>query len=465
LATLLPYSGSAHIGLVDSRTNSRNDPGVDGKTHAHSADLAELAHARFRELQEQPDPGPCRLRGGALPELVALEQLLSITFQASLLREEDRPVRFRLFVGEPDCLPVHGGPPDGLHRLRFESPRPFHEQELRRLAQAAKYHRSLIGVRCIGAEFEIWGIVQSGPRWLQSARGGRDLPSPVPIDAVVVRADGPGHVAVAIGDVTLAELRAGHLSGVVTNVFESRWLGERFALARNALLEEHTAELGEPAIPFDATAIRAVSQQMVKRIIATIQDSQHGGSVVFVPHTRMDCVLGPHASIQLKYSFTEEEPRERYRNLIRSVMRELMSEALDSKPRPARVDWESYQASTRNEIMRLDEAIMEMSHLIAGLAAVDGVVVLSERFDVLGFGGEIVGSLPDVTFIRRALDLEGTRYDAVPIDGVGTRHRAAYRLCAQEHSAFATVVSQDGDVQFVAWHRDGLMYWKHRNMP
>jgi hypothetical protein len=237
----------------------------------------------------------------------------------------------------------------------------------------------MIGVRCTGEAFEIWGIVQSGPRWLQSARGGRDLPSPVPFDAVVVRADGPGHLAIAIGDVTLAELRAGHLAGVVTNVFESQWLGDRFALARSALLQEHAAELGEPEVPFDTTTIRSVSQQMVKRIIATIRDSQHGGGVVFIPQERAAAVVGPEASIHLKYSFAEEEPRQRYRKLIRGVMRELLAEALESEPRPARVDWLSYQASTRNEIVRLDEAIMEMSHLIAGLAAVDGVVVLSER--------------------------------------------------------------------------------------
>ena len=428
-------------------------------------DLAELAHARFVELKAQPDPGPCRLRSGALPPMAALEQLLSITFQASLLREEDRPVRFRLFLGEPERLPQHGGPPDGLHRLRFESPRTLHEQELRRLSQAAKYHRSLIGVRDGGAGFEIWGIVQSGPRWLQSARGGRDLPSPVPYDAVVIRADGPGHVAVAIGDVTLAELRAGHLAGGVTNVFHSRWLGERFAQSRCALLEEHVAEMGEPVVPLDIATIRSVSQQMVKRIIATIQDSAHGGAVVFVPHERVPGVIGSKGSLHLKYAFAEEEPRERYRNLIRAVLRELRAEALASSSRPTRMDWALYQASTRAEIARLDEAIMEMSHLIAGLSAVDGVVVLSERFELLGFGGEIVGSLPDVTTIRRALDLEGTRYDEVPIDAVGTRHRAVYRLCAQEPSAFAVIVSQDGDVQFVAWHDDGLMYWKHRNVP
>jgi hypothetical protein len=439
--------------------------GVALKTHAHAADLAEFAQARWLELENQLDPGPCRPRRGALPEVSALERLLSVVFQASLLREEDRPVRFRLFVGEPERLQGQLGPPAGLHRLRFEMARAFNEQELRRLSQAAKYHRALIGVRHAGAHFEIWGIVQSGPRWLQSARGGRDLPSPVPSDAVVVRADGPGHIAIVVGEVTLAELRGGHLSGGAINVFESRWLRERFGESRLEFIREHQNEVGQAIIPLDVEAIRSVSQQMVKRLISTIQDSHHGGTVVFVPHERATTLLHEGTSIHLKYAFAEEEPRRRYRSLMLAIMRELMDEALHLEPRPERVGWSLYQGSQRAALAALDEAFMEMSHLIAALADVDGAVVLSERFEVLGFGGEIVGSLPDVMTIRRARDLEGTQYDEVPIDGVGTRHRAAYRLCAQEHGAFAVVVSQDGDVQFVAWHAGALMYWKHRNGP
>ena len=100
-------------------------------------------------------------------------------YQASLLQEEDRPVRFRLFVGRPHATARWAsGRPQGLHCLRFKEPRRYDEHEIRRLAPAAKFTRALIGVRSVGGRFEIWGILQSGPRWLQSARGGRPLPSP-----------------------------------------------------------------------------------------------------------------------------------------------------------------------------------------------------------------------------------------------------------------------------------------------
>lgn len=430
--------------------------------HAYTGDLADLALARWRELEMTPDPGPCRPRAGAFPEPESLRHLLSVAFQASLLREEDRPVRFRLFVGEPDRLAAHRGPPEGLHRLCFEQPRPFDEHEIRRLSQAAKYHRTLIGVRAVGEVYEIWGLLQSGPRWLESARGGRDAPSPMPPDAIVVRADGTGHLAVGVGDVTLAELRGGRLSGGTVNVFQSKWLKSRFADSRVQLMHEHEDSVGLDAVPLDLDALRTVSQQMVKRLIATIKDSHHGGTIVFLPRQRSERVLRETEVIQLKYSFSEEEPRRRYRTLMLALMKELVAAAAELKPRPERVGFGLYQRLQRPSIAALEEAIVEMSHLIAGLADVDGAVVLSERFEVLGFGGEIVGAPTELTTIRRALDLEGNDYDTVPIDGVGTRHRAAYRLCSHEHDAFAVVVSQDGGVQFVAWHNGGLMYWVHR---
>jgi hypothetical protein len=436
---------------------------VTTRTHAYTPDLADLVQARWRELELTPDPGPCRPRHGALPEQHALRHLLSVAFQASLLREEDRPVRFRLFVGPPERLAAHRGPPDGLHRLRFQHPRPYDEHEIRRLSQAAKYHRSLIGVRPTDDGFEIWGLVQSGPRWLQSARGGRDAPSPVPPDAVVVRADGTGHLAFALGDVTLAELRGGRLSGGAVNVFQSRWLKGRFADSRIQLMQEHEKAVGPAAIPLEFDALRSVSQQMVKRLIATIQDSHHGGTIVFLPRARTETVLCETEAIQLKYAFAEEEPRSRYRTLILALMKELVTAAAELEPRPARVGFAQYHALQRPSIAALDEAIVEMSQLIAALADVDGAVVLNERFEVLGFGGEIIGTAPEVTTIRRGLDVEGNQYDTLPIDGVGTRHRAAYRLCAQEHEAFAVVISQDGGVQFVAWQNGALMCWDHRN--
>jgi hypothetical protein len=432
--------------------------------HAYPYQLAQAAHARWREVEAQSDPGPCIPRKGALPDIKILERLLSIAYQASLLQEEDRPVRFRLFLGSPEVLPQEAGPPDGLQALRFARGRPFDEHEIRRLSPAAKYHRALIGVHDPpGADFEIWGILQSGPRWLQSARGGRAIASPVPKDAVVIRAVGPGRVAIAVGDVTLAELRAGRIEGRAVDVFQAQWLTARFTPLHAELMMRHEEAMRSlPATPLDPNVTRIISQQLVRRLIATIRDSHHGGTIVFLPHDRAHAILAGSHVLQVKYEFVDGEPRRRYHALMLGAMRELALIGAETEPRLLRAGWATYQQATRPSIANIDEAFLEMSHLLAALGDVDGAVVVTDRFEVLGFGGEIVGSSSaEITSVRRAVDLEATEYVTAPIDGVGTRHRSAYRLCAHEREAAVIVVSQDGGVQFVACHDGVPTYWEY----
>lgn len=431
-------------------------------SHAYPKQLAGAANARWMELEKAADPGDCALRRGALPPPALFERLLSVAYQASLLQEEDRPVSFRLFVGNGDNLPAEAGPPDGLQVLRFADPRPYNEHEIRRLAPAVKYHRSLIGVRSTGGDdFQIWGVLQSGPRWMQSARGGRGLPSPVPKDVVVVRVSGPGLIAVSVGDVTIAELRGGRLQGGPIDTFEAEWLAARFAHVRAEFAADHERSMAGKGVPLDHGVARKISQQMFKRVISILREAHHGGTLLMVPQENAVSLLGEGGSLRLKYAFADGESRRRHRVLVRAIMRELAVAASEADPRPERAGWSFYAGSSRPSIVLLDEAILEISQLFGALADVDGAVVLTDRFELLGFGAEITGRLPEIVSVRHALDLEATFYDEVSIDSVGTRHRSAYRFCAQERDALAIVVSQDGAVQFVAWHQGAPTFWEH----
>jgi DNA integrity scanning protein DisA with diadenylate cyclase activity len=86
-------------------------------------------------------------------------------------------------------------------------------------------------------------------------------------------------------------------------------------------------------------------------------------------------------------------------------------------------------------------------------------VVLTKRSDLLGFGGFILGNIDEVQTVARALDTEGELVEMELSEWVGTRHRAAYRLCHELHDAFAIVISQDGNVRFVKWHNGSVTYW------
>jgi len=71
----------------------------------------------------------------------------------------------------------------------------------------------------------------------------------------------------------------------------------------------------------------------------------------------------------------------------------------------------------------------------------------------------ISGDRDEVGTITHALDLEGRLTQQELIEEVGTRHRAAYRLCHDVHDALVIVISQDGNARFVKWHNGSVTYW------
>ena len=430
--------------------------------HSYAGEFAEYVHRlwgekRFCSHQAGID---CR-HAETLPERPVLEHLLSVCYQASLLREEERPVHFRLILREPEHFPSDDGPPDGFHRLVFTEPRPFTEHELQRLAPAADFYRSLVGVRYDQEKgVQIWGLVHSGPRWVQNIYGGRLTAPPLPLSLVVCVTD-PGRITVGKGSVTIATLYGGMLASPRQEVFGSRWLGERFAPMREELRAHHEvarAQAGVPWAELDPEIFRIIPRQVVRRMISSIRNARHGGIIIFLPPELETVVAGDNAYLDIKYRFTAEEPRQRFRTLIVRLMNTL-AETHGHSPPGTKVGWDEYVASRDERLLLLDEAIFEVAHLYAGLAAVDGAVVLSKRFDLLGFGAEISSRLAGVTTVARALDSEGERTEPESATTVGTRHRAVYRLCNAVREAVAIVVSQDRSVRFVAWKGESVTSW------
>jgi hypothetical protein len=419
---------------------------------AYPADLARFVRERWEED-----------RSGVLPDQGTLETLISVCYQAGLLHEEERTVTFRMILCDPDLLPLREGPPGGTHRLEFPVPRPFNIQEIRRLSPAADYYRSLIGV-CFDEEegLRVWGLVHTGPRWLRGGQGGRDVPPPLP-PALILRVHGPGRIAVDVGLEALCKLEEGRLSDTSMDVFDSRWLPDTFAPVRGELakihagLREQARKKGEIWARLDNDITRVIGQHTIKRIISAVRDSHHGGTLIIVPPSLAHDILEDRY-VSLKYKFVDAEPRRRFRTLIVDVMNAL---ARSYAGTPARdpVGWDDYESSSDRELTGLDEAIFEVAHLIAGLTAVDGAVVMTQRFELLGFGGEISGRLPAVEKVARALDVEADAVVEESVGGVGTRHRSAYRLCNELRDVITVVISQDGNVRFVKRKDEAVTYW------
>ena len=288
------------------------------------------------------------------------EEVLSACYQASLLREEEQPVTFRLALCGPEVFPAEEGPPNGLHCLEFSDPRPFDAQELRRLSSATDYPRSIVGARYDGTQgLRIWGLVHTGPRWLRDRRGGRVIGPPLP-PLPIVHVTGPGRLEVRKGSGVVARLENGALADASMDVFESEWLPAGFATVRAELMELHLAARerarerdGELWAPLDPDLARKISQQIFKRLISTVQNFGRGGTVIFVPPERTEEFYAKNRFVALKYRFAEGEPRRRFRTLIVRTMNRLAqahgsanSTSLDEVQDPSAVGWTEYQEST-----------------------------------------------------------------------------------------------------------------------
>ena len=433
--------------------------------HANARDLAEYVtdhwgEPRLSEMSGLSNPGP----GDSLPDRNTFEHLISCCYQASLMREEDRPVRFRLILREPSSFDGADGPPTGLHRLLFSEPQPFDEYELQRLSPAADFYRSLIGVRHNTHEdLQIWGIVHSGSRWVQNVYGGRVIAPTLPLSLVVYVTD-PGRITVCKGPLTIATLNRGQIISPTREVFDSAWLPASFASVRSRLWELHAAARDaarKPWADLDPGIVKTIAQQVVRRIISSVRNSGHGGTILMVPPEMVERIFDENPYLSIEHRVTDETTRKRFQTLLVNILNTLAEEHGRTANKGKSVGWGEYVASSQESLALLDEAVFDLAHLFADLTAVDGAVVFAEAFELLGFGAMISVGLKGVKTVARALDIEGFQREQGFSGSFGARHRSVFRFCNAVHEAIAIVISQDRLVRFVKWREGMVTYWDH----
>jgi hypothetical protein len=102
---------------------------------------------------------------------------------------------------------------------------------------------------------------------------------------------------------------------------------------------------------------------------------------------------------------------------------------------------------------------------VAGLTAVDGATVITDRYEVLAFGAKIVrrdGS-SQVNEVILTEPIEGSQAEVVePSQLGGTRHLSAAQFVRDQNDAVALVASQDGRFTVFAWSPCENMVHAHR---
>ncbi len=385
--------------------------------------------------------------GLPLPELAELTGFIAGAYQASLLREEDRPVQCHLLLRPGPALPPDQPPPTpeataAYQLLAFSAPRPYTAQELRRLSPTTQRPGTLLAVEAAPTgDLVIQGLAFATRPWDHiDAPHDTALLSP----ALFMQVAGPGRLAFFCGAQPVLVLQQGQVGDYGGREFPLGWLSG-FA--------EEAAASGPAPGPASAgwELARSLGSYCLHRCLARVRAQGHGGMLVLVPRADAPRLVGPAGRLRPKYGVQHNDFGARYWNLLTRLVARSTTLGIRS--------WAAYRLSTDGELQQLHAELAQFADLLADLMAVDGALVLDKQFGLLGFGVEIAAPAPATPVVYRARDAEGGQLQAEAADSGGTRHRAAYRLCQAEAGCQAIIVSQDGGIRLVRQRAGQVIFW------
>lgn len=422
---------------------------IEANAHSYPRELAE----QIWSLWNKSDGS-----GNALDSAETLNSFLSISYQASLLREEGRPVECRIMLSELKNLEPVRLAAIGFHLVRFARRRSFAEQEIRRLGPATGFYRAMIAVEwSVSRGFEISGMVHTGA-WSRDLTVAVDsINHPIP-DWLIIHVRGPGNLVIHRGSERLVTLLNGRVEGHGFDLFASSWLLERYRA-----IGEGFSDAKAPDPPDSVNVREDLAEKIgigfMRRVIREIRNSRHGGTIVFAPRFMIGKLLEVRGPLRAKYRIDQACTASPFAVILAEVTRRLGQFALAKGTSSA--GWQEYLEWYEEFPYTFSQRFVELALWLSDLTAVDGCLLLDHKFTVLGFGVEIqVPSFED-EMVYRALDIEAQHCVLESMESAGTRHRTAYRLCREYAECLAIVVSQDGAVKFVANHQDKVTYWNH----
>jgi hypothetical protein len=388
----------------------------------------------------------------------SLNTFLSIAYQASLLREEGRPIECRIaLLGCQELEPADLAR-IGFHAVRFAKRRMFVEQEIRRLGAATGFYRSMIAIEWSARNgFQISGMIHTGA-WSRDLTVAVDsVNHPIP-DWLIIHVRGPGNLVIHRGSERIVTLLNGRVEGHGFDLFASSWLVERYRTVGDGFVDTVAPNLPDSVVIRDDLA-EQIGIAFMRRVIREIRNSRHGGTIVFAPRSLMGTLLQSGGPLRAKYLIEETCTSSALAVILEEVTRRLAQFAVAKGKSSA--GWQEYLEWYDEFPYTFSQRVVELALWLSDLTAVDGCLLLDQKFTLFGFGVEIqVPSFGD-EMVYRALDIEAQDCILESMESAGTRHRTAYRLCREHAQCLAIVVSQDGAVKFVANHHARVTYWNH----
>ena len=335
-----------------------------------------------------------RERGGhpvaALPDERVIETVINAAFWASLRREEGYIAKISMAYLSTE---------QDEHPILFDQPLPMSPRALAKIAPVVERPGIHLGVWQLNGELCVWGTTHT-----------------IPTYCFVLEVIEPGLLVI--------KHHRGEQSGKYVNVAVLE--GDQIKVVdEGASSLPDCPPLLTSLLGFDSPASWVDSVNVLVQLAVSMRAHGRGGSLLVVPansETWRESIVHP-MTYAVVPPFVE--------------LAQLMREAGDGKGLKV---WQ--------------EAVREMVDAIAGVTAVDGAAIITDAYELIGFGAKIMRrrKSPPVEQVTMTEPIEGGAPIAVTSTQLGgTRHLSAAQFVHDQHDAIALVASQDRRFTVFAW--------------
>lgn len=394
-----------------------------------------------------------------LPEDDILEELVEVAYHASFKTEEQRKIAFRIAFCSREDL---GKESDAIYETRqieFPTPIAYNTNELFRLAPATDHRKVLIGVTksdsCLtiksGSKLKIWGLIDTGLGLWKFIRreGNKGFTS---LSCLNISSDAPGNLTVSLFGEVLVMLRHGELYIPPLHSLRYGPLSEFFNRATNQIYEDFLGTImkRETGISPLFSDPKEEYINFLERLIFHIRDKLHGGTILVLSRDLLIDDLLKENKLSIKYRCEYDIVWNLIVKMANLEFRgsEIFQSMIGTNADlPNKRYWES--KSIEMDLRKTKSYLYDAVLFLSSLASVDGALVISDKLNLLGFGGEFRVHNETRDKISLSEDAFGEKIHERPFETFGTRHRSAFRFCDEHPNSVAFVISQDGDVKAI----------------
>ncbi len=397
-------------------------------------------------------------------ELIFDRSVITMLFQtvhtASLITEEGKFVQGSVTLSNP----LNPDTPPRTRRASYPAIHPLGNplkltpESFAKLARAVdKWSGSVAVWGESSKKINAWGIVDQlvGTNTLlnREAEGGFANPG---ILTVVI--DRPGDLTAYHGDMFLGSFRAQKIILSESEPFydpaileKVGWFYEPFSKAIvNSIKNKIESDADEEII---SNSLLSSWGSVASRICIGLQRLGTGGALIFSPQPLDGCL-----SIGYKFNYERLST-----SLVLDVLDKYYLYALETMRSEAKKVGREFlwnlsfaQADVEDRQDELRGAVK----LVTSLAAMDGAVLLTPGFQVVGFGVKISATEdPDTVYDGEDFFAKGTKARKISTASFGTRHGSMLRYCRADPLSIGIIISQDGHVKVVTTSNGSLIMW------